>query len=419
MSIHKALAIYSQKEYNSRINPKDHDMTDYSAPATGKPSPLMGVFIGRFQPFHVGHHHVVVQALEHVSHLLVLVGSANRPRTSRNPFTAPERAAMIMASLTPEQASRVSVIPLPDSCDELPVWVENVSAQAQMIYARQFPNEAANITLVGHKKDNTSFYLDLFPFWTSLDVVGLPADEGHILSATPLRNALLGSASFWDDLLEHDPRIKVQPFLAQAAERYRPHALAWLDSNPAGVLPETIPHLRQFVCSDAFEEPCREAAYARHYRFPWRHSPYPPMFITADPVVFHDGHVLLIRRADYPGRGLWAIPGGFVEESEYLLEAALRELDEETSLGMDRNQLREMCFFHKVYDDPHRSVRGRVVDHAFGFRLPKDMPRPPAKINEESLDMDWVHISKLRSEDCFEDHFSIVHRMYKIMQQKS
>lgn len=384
---------------------------------TDIPSARLGVFIGRFQPYHAGHHHVITSALDQVDHLLVLLGSAHQPRSVRNPLSTQERANLILACLDENQKRRITLMPLADSCDDVSAWVASVHQQANAVYQDRFGPIKENIVLVGHKKDNTSYYLDLFPNW---DSVGIDPMGGHenILSATPLRDRLFGPSQFWDKFLQANEHIKVKPFLDQAVELYRPHALTWLDSNPEGVLPGTVPLLRQFVLSEGYEEPCREAAYARHFRFPWRHSPYPPIFVTADPVVFHGDSVLLVRRADYPGRGLWAIPGGFVEEMEPIFEAALRELAEETALGMDKDQLRGLCFFHKTYDSPFRSVRGRVIDHAYGFRLPSDQPRPPAQMNEESMDLAWVNIATLRSDQCFEDHYAIIHRFYREMRKQ-
>ena len=54
-----------------------------------------GVFIGRFQPLHLGHEHVIARTLEQVERLIVLVGSANVARDPRKPFTYAEREAML------------------------------------------------------------------------------------------------------------------------------------------------------------------------------------------------------------------------------------------------------------------------------------------------------------------------------------
>ncbi len=52
-------------------------------------------------------------------------------------------------------------------------------------------------------------------------------------------------------------------------------------------------------------------------------------------LVIDDGKVLLIRRARPPGAGMWSIPGGHIELGEDIMEAAARELKEETGLEAD------------------------------------------------------------------------------------
>ncbi len=53
------------------------------------------VFMGRFQPLHIGHQFVIDQALQRADHVILLVGSANVARNPRNPFTVEERIGMI------------------------------------------------------------------------------------------------------------------------------------------------------------------------------------------------------------------------------------------------------------------------------------------------------------------------------------
>jgi len=55
-------------------------------------------FIGRFQPFHIGHYEVLIQALSMADTVLVLIGSAGKPRSIKNPWTYDERENMVRSS---------------------------------------------------------------------------------------------------------------------------------------------------------------------------------------------------------------------------------------------------------------------------------------------------------------------------------
>jgi bifunctional NMN adenylyltransferase/nudix hydrolase len=68
------------------------------------------------------------------------------------------------------------------------------------------------------------------------------------------------------------------------------------------------------------------------YKESWKAAPFPPTFVTVDAVVVQSGHVLLVKRKAMPGAGLWALPGGFLNQEETLLDGAIRELKEETKI---------------------------------------------------------------------------------------
>jgi ADP-ribose pyrophosphatase YjhB (NUDIX family) len=70
-------------------------------------------------------------------------------------------------------------------------------------------------------------------------------------------------------------------------------------------------------------------------------------------LVERDGCLLLARRAVAPGRGLWDLPGGFLEEDEHPLDALRRELREETGLEAEPGR------FVGAWLDPYEE--GRTV----------------------------------------------------------
>ncbi|NCV82699.1 MAG: NUDIX domain-containing protein, partial [Actinobacteria bacterium] len=78
----------------------------------------------------------------------------------------------------------------------------------------------------------------------------------------------------------------------------------------------------------------REREFIASYKKQYESLPYPPIFVTADAVVIQSGHVLMIKRRSEPGRGLWALPGGFVNANtdKSVEDAAIRELREETGI---------------------------------------------------------------------------------------
>ena len=90
----------------------------------------IGLYVGRFQPFHSGHLEAVRYILERVKELIIVVGSAQHSHTLDNPFTAGERITMIRLALKEAgiRPDRFTVIPLPD--DEFhKVWVAHLLSQ--------------------------------------------------------------------------------------------------------------------------------------------------------------------------------------------------------------------------------------------------------------------------------------------------
>ncbi len=87
---------------------------------------MRGFYIGRFQPYHAGHHTMVSRIVEDVDELVVGVGSADQSHTPHDPFTAGERITMIAKSLTEFDIVSYTV-PIED-LNRNSVWVSHVQS---------------------------------------------------------------------------------------------------------------------------------------------------------------------------------------------------------------------------------------------------------------------------------------------------
>ncbi|MEM1578981.1 MAG: NUDIX hydrolase [Archaeoglobaceae archaeon] len=81
--------------------------------------------------------------------------------------------------------------------------------------------------------------------------------------------------------------------------------------------------------------------------------------LTVDAIIPYKGKIVLIKRANDPFKGYYALPGGIVEYGESVEEAVLREVEEETGLKVKIHSL------VGVYSDPKRDPRGHYVSICF------------------------------------------------------
>jgi len=84
-----------------------------------------GLFIGRFQPFHLGHLQDIKDALEEIDELIIGIGSSNEEYTKENPFTVKERVEMINIVLAVNKIKKYVVFTIPDVHDDAK-WVKHI-----------------------------------------------------------------------------------------------------------------------------------------------------------------------------------------------------------------------------------------------------------------------------------------------------
>jgi cytidyltransferase-related domain len=341
-----------------------------------------GVFIGRFQPFHKGHLQVVLAALEQCRNLVILLGSANRGRDTRNPFTASERAAVIADCL--EEAGvleRCEIADLPDHPYDMQAWIAGVQSAV-----KDCTHPDSKIALTGHDRDNSSFYLKKFPNWAFI----MPTTDLVEINATAIRTAF---------------------FNGDLTEEFEPKLLSWLPEP-------SLRFLKTFRERDEWFPISTEQYRERKYREQWGKGP----FMTADAVVIQSGHLLVVERGGDIGKGKLALPGGHLNVDETLDQAAVRELFEETELFGDCQSVEEAAnklwpHFRgrEMFDDVYRSPRARVITTAFLFKLPDAFVLPRVKGSDDAARAFWMPVGDIKPELFFEDHYFVIERMKRYL----
>lgn len=332
--------------------------------------------IVRSEPFHLGHKSLIDEALRVGKQVVVVLGSAFHARTARNPFTWQERADMIVSSLSVDERDRVSFVPVRDYYDN-EKWVNAVRKKVA-----EKAGPAHKVALVGHYKDASSKYLDLFRGWTVVEsslVTGL--------DATTIRKIL-----FEAENLEVSMRL-----IAQMV--------------PKGVLQ----YLKAWTNLPCYTHMVEEHSTIERERKKYPNEPY----VTCDCVVTtRRNRVLLIKRSNAPGKGLWALPGGFLDvwRRETLLQCALREGVEETGIGVLESTMEAAFRGAVTYDHPDRAVRGRTITHVHFFELDSDHD-PEVHPSNETLESRFFDIADLAGmeDQFFDDHFHVLNQRFNLV----
>jgi len=216
------------------------------------------VFICRVQPVHTAHLQLIMNALDEAKEVIVVIGSHRAPISLKNPWTYEQRVAMVTAALDPSILERVHFVPARDYLYCQLTWLTGVQNAVS-----QITGPDSSVKLLGHFKDDSSFYLKLFPQW---ELAEQPNYFGA--NSTDIREELFSCSDFTGNKLLH---------------------------------PSTVVTLQEYTKTEKFAELCKEHAYLKEYRKRWEDAPFEPVFVTTDAVVVQAGHVLLIERGMNPG----------------------------------------------------------------------------------------------------------------------
>lgn len=326
---------------------------------------------GRMQPPHNGHVGLIVAGLQQAHTVIVVCAGDGLSRSILRPWTAPERIAILRATLPAEIASRVRIVAVADNPYRPHRWAATLRRHVDDAI-RDDGNSPHDmrIALLGCDPGSRLEYARCLPQWPWLD-----GQRDEYCTSGALRAELLGSPAV------ASPRVT--DCLADCAT----------DAIP----PDALAVLRE------------EFAANERFRARWAAAPWPPVFVTVDAVVVAASKVLLIERGRFPGRGLWALPGGFLDPGERLRDACVRELVEETAIDCSKAVLLDAIRDVEVFDAPDRSARGRTITHAFRFQL--DGAAPDVQGGDDAAAARWVAVTDLRPQQMFEDHYAILQAM--------
>ncbi len=143
---------------------------------------MRGFYIGRFQPYHDGHHRMVAEIAEEVDELVVGIGSAGDSHTTRNPFTAGERVMMVTKALESLDIPTY-VVPIED-LDRNAVWVGHVQSMTP-----KFDVAYSNNPLVVRLFEESG-----------VDVRQSPMFQRDVLEGTEIRERLVTGGD-WESLV--------------------------------------------------------------------------------------------------------------------------------------------------------------------------------------------------------------------------
>ena len=332
------------------------------------------VIVGRIQIPHKEHIELYQYAQSIAKQTLIVIGSVNSPRTTKNPFTFIERGNMLMDSIKhswhdKSNTNEVIIRGIEDRRYNLNQWVTNLRT---IINA----NSDGDCVLVGHHKDASSYYLDLFP-----EMGYAEFENVDDLNSSDIRDELFENRLVMDELPYGSKRF-LQEFIT--SDEYK----------------------------DTFEYLKEEYNFIKNYKEQWMNVPHSVIFNTVDAVVICMGHILLIERKHAPGRGLWALPGGFVNPNETLEDSMMRELWEETKIKVPKAVIRGNIKYRDVFDDPGRSARGRTITTAYLIEL-KEKSLPHVKGSDDAVNAFWKPLNEVFSSRVmmYEDHIDIIYKM--------
>lgn len=328
---------------------------------------IHGFIISRLQGLHDGHIHLIEAAMEECDFLTIIIGSSNKSRSLKNPWTVEERATMLADALIEFDfpINRMAIAAIPDFDYHDNLWEDVLH---RLIQSALQPNHTPVIFTSGKGNDS-----ELRHSWSRDVEVYTTAFVGN-LSATRVRRLLLTA--------------KTCKYSRSQLERIVPSSVftSLMYDNEVG--------------SEGVSAMKRKYRLQQKDKYIWKDSPYPVIKCATDNFVFDaKGNVLLIRRGD---TGLWALPGGHLEPNLDEMSNALKELAEETGLLLEPRQ----CVAQSRFTDPERCEIGRMTTTAYAWAVTET--KPAVYAGDDAVEAGWFTPAEVRDMCLYDDHYGII-----------
>ena len=337
--------------------------------------------LGRFQPLHLGHIDMIEGALKVAENVLIIIGSADEGQSLKNPFTYEQRKQMIEDWFAEDIANgRIIIDGLADYTYRDGKWYSELGKTI----VKNFPWSQAE---VGSK-----------PYFYTYD-----KDKSTKEYINGVRYDKVLHKAVWNiDATEIRNQFFTGPMI-----------------GVTGVPTSTFKRLVEFRATPEYEELAKEKKFIDEYKKSWEVAPFPPHFVAVDALcVWKDRwkrpHILVGVRKGPAGAGKLAIPGGYLEVEETLLESAKRELLEETSLEVDDRFILDKVY---VFDAPNRSMRGRMITHVHHWNV-YDYEAPEVKAGDDLTEAFWMPIDLIAKNKklFFSDHYAIIAKILPMVE---
>ena len=152
-----------------------------------------GLYIGRFQPIHIGHESIIRKMLNECDQVIIAIGSAQESGTEKNPFNFYQRADLITNVFYQHIiAGRMSIIPLKDR--ENP---SNDASWGDYVFdiVKSLTDKVPDVVYEGEENERSTWYDNL-----KVEIVRVPRDE-ILVSATEVRKAIKNGPSVSEHML--------------------------------------------------------------------------------------------------------------------------------------------------------------------------------------------------------------------------